>query len=69
MTQYLLGSDGKLSPFSDEDATSYYHLFTATAYFLPIIGAVVADAFLGKYRMIILLSAGVLRWAPCTGDG
>ena len=56
MTQYLLSSDGTLNTYSDEDATSIFHLFSATAYFLPIIGAVVADAFLGKYRTIIFLS-------------
>ncbi len=56
MTQYLLSSDGELSTFSDENAKSIFHLFAATAYFLPIIGAIAADAFLGKYRTIILLS-------------
>lgn len=56
MTQYLVNGAGEPDTFSNEDATSYFHLFTATAYFLPIIGAVVSDAFLGKYRTIILLS-------------
>jgi POT family proton-dependent oligopeptide transporter len=56
MTQYLMNGDGVLDTLSEEDATSYFHLFTATAYFLPIIGAILADAFLGKYRTIIFLS-------------
>ena len=56
MSKYLVDGDGNPDTFSDADATSYFHLFTATAYFLPIIGAVVSDAFLGKYRTIILLS-------------
>lgn len=56
MTQYLMTGDGVLATFSEEDATSYFHLFTATAYFLPILGAIVSDAFLGKYRTIIFLS-------------
>jgi len=56
MTQYLVARDGTLATFSDEDAKSYFHLFAATAYFLPIVGAIVSDAFLGKYRTIILLS-------------
>lgn len=56
MTQYLVTRDGELNPFSDEDAKSYFHYFVATAYFLPIIGAIVSDALLGKYRTIILLS-------------
>ncbi len=56
MTQYLLSRDGTLNTFSDEDAKSIFHLFAATAYFLPIIGAIVSDALWGKYRTIILLS-------------
>lgn len=56
MTQYLLSRDGTLNTFSDEDAKSVFHLFAATAYFLPIIGAIVSDALWGKYRTIILLS-------------
>lgn len=56
MTQYLVNWDGEPDTFSEEDAKSYFHYFVATAYFLPIIGAIVSDAFLGKYRMIILLS-------------
>ncbi|MCG8413863.1 MAG: POT family MFS transporter [Pseudomonadales bacterium] len=56
MTQYLMTSDGVLAPLSEEDATSYFHLFVSTAYFLPIIGAILADAFFGKYRTIIFLS-------------
>ena len=65
MTQYLMSSDGQLATLPDEDATSYFHLFTATAYFLPLLGAIVADAFWGKYKTIILLSlvycAGISR--------
>lgn len=56
MTQYLMSSDGVLNTFSEEDATSYFHLFTATAYFLPVLGAILSDAALGKYRTIIYLS-------------
>ena len=56
MTQYLMTSDGVLATYSEQDATSYFHLFTASAYFLPLIGAIVSDAFLGKYRTIIFLS-------------
>jgi len=56
MTQYLMNGEGALEPFSDEKATEWYHVFTATAFFLPIIGAILSDAFLGKYRIIIFLS-------------
>ena len=56
MTQYLMGSNGLLDTMSEEDATSYFHLFVSTAYFLPILGAILADALWGKYRTIIILS-------------
>ena len=56
MTQYLMTNDGALDTMSEEDATSYFHLFVSTAYFLPILGAILADAFWGKYRTIIILS-------------
>ena len=56
MTQYLMTGDGVLNTYSEEDATSYFHLFTATAYFLPLLGAILADAAFGKYRTIIFLS-------------
>ncbi len=56
MTQYLMTGDGFSNTYSEEDATSYFHLFAATAYFLPIFGAILSDAWLGKYRTIIFLS-------------
>ena len=37
-------------------ATQWYHLFTSAVYFTPILGAVLCDVFLGKYRTILLLS-------------
>lgn len=56
MTQYIMSRDGVLAPYSEEDATSFFHLYISTAYFLPILGAILADAFFGKYRTIIFLS-------------
>ncbi|XP_075896353.1 solute carrier family 15 member 1 [Nelusetta ayraudi] len=41
----------------DEDlATSIYHVFVALCYLTPILGAIVADSWLGKYKTIIYLS-------------
>ncbi|XP_028846246.1 solute carrier family 15 member 1 [Denticeps clupeoides] len=41
----------------DEDlATSIYHAFVALCYLTPILGAIVADSWLGKFRTIIYLS-------------
>ena len=56
MTQYLMSGDGQLATMSDEEATTWFHLFTATAYFLPFLGAILSDVYLGKYRTIIFLS-------------
>lgn len=56
MTQYLMSGDGRLATMTDEEATTWFHLFTATAYFLPFLGAILSDVWLGKYRTIIFLS-------------
>ncbi|YCM45194.1 POT family MFS transporter [Verrucomicrobiaceae bacterium 227] len=57
MTQYLWLMDGLGgSKMSETQATAYYHDFVAWVYFTPLLGALLADVFLGKYRTIILLS-------------
>lgn len=56
MTQYLMGSSGELDVMSDEKATEYFHYFVAVTYFTPLLGALLSDIFLGKYKTIILLS-------------
>uniref|UniRef100_A0A4W3H089 Solute carrier family 15 member 1b n=1 Tax=Callorhinchus milii TaxID=7868 RepID=A0A4W3H089_CALMI len=41
----------------DEDqATAIYHAFVALCYFTPILGAIIADSWLGKFKTIIYLS-------------
>lgn len=56
MTKYLTDIHGQPAPLSSEDAMWYYHLFNSTVYFFPIVGAVLADTFFGKYRTIIAVS-------------
>ncbi len=56
MTKYLLGSSGALSVMGDEQAKEWFHLFTAAVYFTPLIGAVLSDVWLGKYRTIVIFS-------------
>ncbi len=56
MTKYLVDSTGQSAPMSDEEAKSIYHLFVSGVYFFPILGALIADVFWGKYKTIILLS-------------
>uniref|UniRef100_A0A3Q3XPB1 Uncharacterized protein n=1 Tax=Mola mola TaxID=94237 RepID=A0A3Q3XPB1_MOLML len=46
---YFLGWD-------DDLATSIYHTFVALCYLTPILGAIVADSWLGKFKTIIYLS-------------
>ncbi|RJP30573.1 MAG: MFS transporter [Candidatus Omnitrophota bacterium] len=56
MTDYLMNQSGALDTMSNEEAKSYFHLFVSAVYFTPLIGAVIADGFLGKYRTIIYVS-------------
>jgi POT family proton-dependent oligopeptide transporter len=56
MTQYLRDRTGALAPMNENQANQWYHLFVASNYFFPAIGAIIADAFLGKYRTVFWLS-------------
>lgn len=56
MTRYLHAADGTVDTMSESEALGYYHMFSSAVYFFPILGAFVADLFLGKYRTILALS-------------
>jgi len=56
MTKYITDATGGEAHMKPEEATAWVHLFTAANYFFPIIGAIVADVFLGKYLTIMSLS-------------
>ncbi|WP_437201568.1 POT family MFS transporter [Planctomicrobium sp. SH664] len=56
MTKALLNAAGEPDVMSEAAATERIHQFVAAAYFFPIVGAVVADWLLGKYRTILCLS-------------
>lgn len=56
MTKYLLDSTGGLAPMSEAQAKYWYHFWVSAVYFLPVCGAILADAFLGKYKTIFWLS-------------
>jgi POT family proton-dependent oligopeptide transporter len=60
---WLMGSSLD-TPISDAAAQERFHNFVSAVYFFPIFGAIIADAFLGKYRTIILLSI-----VYCMGHG
>ncbi len=56
MTQYLMNSAGELDVMSENEAQGYFHLFVSAVYFMPILGALLADGVIGKYRTILFLS-------------
>ncbi|HUG93678.1 MAG TPA: MFS transporter [Planctomycetaceae bacterium] len=56
MTKYLVDAAGQSDVMTEEEARTWVHLFVASAYFFPILGALVSDWLLGKYRTIISLS-------------
>ena len=56
MTKYLLDANGAEDFMSADEAKANYHLFTTAVYFTPILGALLADYFLGKYKTILSLS-------------
>ncbi|XP_078259419.1 solute carrier family 15 member 2 [Rhinoraja longicauda] len=42
--------------WDDDQSTAIYHAFTGLAYFTPVLGALIADSWLGKFKTIIILS-------------
>uniref|UniRef100_A0A670K7Y1 Solute carrier family 15 member 2 n=1 Tax=Podarcis muralis TaxID=64176 RepID=A0A670K7Y1_PODMU len=42
--------------WDENTSTSVYHAFSSLCYFTPVIGALMADSWLGKYKTIIYLS-------------
>ncbi len=64
MTQYLVNASGEAAYLTAEQAREYVAWFVASAYFFPVLGAILSDAILGKYRTIMLLSI-----VYCIGHG
>src|SRR6201987_4977170 len=56
MAHYILNQSGLLAPMQENEAYMYTHYFVFGVYFLPILGAVIADGWLGKYWTILSLS-------------
>ncbi|XP_001363474.3 solute carrier family 15 member 2 [Monodelphis domestica] len=42
--------------WSEDTSTSVYHAFSSLCYFTPLLGAAMADSWLGKFRTIVYLS-------------
>jgi POT family proton-dependent oligopeptide transporter len=64
MTQYLVSATGEAAYLTEAQAREYVAWFVASAYFFPVLGAILSDAILGKYRTIMLLSI-----VYCIGHG
>jgi len=56
MTRYLVGPGGVLDVMTDSKSMEYFHYFMAAVYFMPLIGALLADIWLAKYRTILWFS-------------
>jgi POT family proton-dependent oligopeptide transporter len=57
MVQYLHLMDGRgTGGMNEAEATANVHLFNGAVYLTPLLGALLADIFIGKYRTIIALS-------------
>ena len=54
--KFLLSRDGVPAPMSELDARNAFHTFTSAVYFFPILGALLSDGLLGKYRTILSFS-------------
>ena len=64
MTKYLLDKMGNLSVMPAAAAEAWYHTFVSVLYFLPLGGAILADAFFGKFKVVLWLSI-----VYCLGHG
>ncbi|MDQ2918439.1 MAG: MFS transporter, partial [Verrucomicrobiota bacterium] len=56
MSTYILNKLGMRDAMPEHEADSYTHYFVAGVYYLPVLGAILADGWLGKYFTIFSLS-------------
>jgi POT family proton-dependent oligopeptide transporter len=56
MTKYLTDKMGHSSVMPEAQAEAWYHTFVSALYFLPIFGAVLADAVFGKFWVVFWIS-------------
>lgn len=56
MTTAMVTHEGAKDLMSEAEASKWMHAFISGVYFTPLIGALIADLWLGKYRTIIGLS-------------
>jgi proton-dependent oligopeptide transporter, POT family len=46
MTQYLMNRTGQPAFMTEPEARAWYHTFNAAVYFTPLLGAILAGAFI-----------------------
>ena len=56
MTHLLRSAEGHLDLMTPEQSKTWFHLFVSAVYFTPLIGALISDIWLGKYRTIFWFS-------------
>lgn len=56
MTEYLLNAAHQPDYMTKDQADAWYHAFVSAAYFLPLLGAILSDAIIGKFWTIMSLS-------------
>ena len=56
MTKYLMGADGAIATMTGAAAREWFHFFNGAVYFTPLLGAILSDMWLGKYRTIVAFS-------------
>jgi len=56
MTKYLTDKMGHLAVMPPHLAEGWYHTFVFSLYFLPLFGAIMADALFGKFWVVFWLS-------------
>lgn len=64
LTEHLRDASGAAAYMNAEQAKAWTHYFIAAVYALPIVGAVLSDWLLGKYRTIMWISL-----LYCVGHG
>lgn len=69
MTQHLMNAAGEPEVMGEGEAKAVYHLFTAAAYFFPLLGSLLSDILWGKYRTILILSLGYCLGHACLAFG
>jgi POT family proton-dependent oligopeptide transporter len=51
-----MGADGAPAVMAEEPAKAWFHWFTAAVYFMAVVGAIISDVWLGKFKTIIAFS-------------